>query len=226
MGAHVGNHLNPKKVKTFQRSIVKWYVHNGRELPWRTTPEPFRILVAEILLQKTDVEKVRPVYERLLLRWPTPKALSVARFSAISKEIRPLGLKYKAGRLKSVARMIVGKYSGRVPEEEKELLELPGVGRYIASAAQCFAFSKAKAVLDTNVIRIISRVFGVVSHKGRPRDDPRLWEFAQRLVPVDRAKEYNWGLLDYGAAICKSRKPMCRQCVLRCTCVSEPERLE
>lgn len=206
-------------VKNFQIFILNWYTSNGRCLPWRNINEPFKILIAEFLLQKTDVEKVKPVYKKFIYRWPSPQLLSKARISSISKIIQPLGLKYKASRLKSTAKVIVEKFSGKIPEVNDKLLELPGVGRYIASAVECFAFNKPKAVLDTNIIRIFNRVFGIESEKSRPRDDPRLWSFAQTLVPAYNAKEYNWGLIDYGALVCKSKDPLCGECILYNICM-------
>jgi len=141
------------------------------------------------------------------------------RISTILRIIQPLGLSYKANRLKFTADIIVKKFGGVIPDDEEKLLELPGVGRYIASAVQVFAFGKPKAVLDTNVIRVHKRVFGIQSQKNRSRDDPYLWNFAQLLVPISRAKEYNWGLIDYGALVCKSSSPACGECVLQEMCV-------
>jgi A/G-specific adenine glycosylase len=211
--------MNSKIANKFQIFILNWYANNGRSLPWRNTDEPFKILVAEFLLQKTNAEKVIPVYKRFIYRWPSPQSLSKARVSSIYKVIQPLGLKYKANRLKSTATVIVEKYGGKIPEINGKLLELPGVGRYVASAVECFAFDKPKAVLDTNVIRILNRIFGIKSDKNRPRDDPCLWGFAQTLVPTNNAKEYNWGLLDYGALVCKSKEPLCGECLLSKKCV-------
>lgn len=198
---------------------MNWSAREGRCLPWRDTTEPFKVLIAEFLLQKTDVEKVKPVYKEFIHRWPSPQLLSKARISSISKIIQPLGLNYKANRLRSTAKVIVEKFGGKIPETEEKLLELPGVGRYIASAVECFAYNKPKAILDTNIIRILDRVLGIHSEKDRPRDDARLWDTAQALVPHKNAREYNWALLDFGALVCKSREPLCGECVLQNMCM-------
>ena len=211
--------MNSKIANKFQIFVLNWYNNNGRCLPWRNINEPFKILVAEFLLQKTNVEKIIPVYKKFIYCWSSPQSLSKARISSISGVIQPLGLKYKASRLKSAATVIVKEFGGKVPEANDKLLELPGVGRYIASAVECFAFNKPKAVLDTNVIRIFNRVFGIKSKKSRPRDDLRLWSFAQTLIPVNNAKEYNWGLIDYGALVCKSKDPLCGKCILYNICI-------
>ena len=212
-----------KVIEEFKTAVLNWFTQNGRHLPWRDTNDPYKIMVAEFLLQKTDVEKVKVVYNEFIFRWPTVQLLSKEKVSYILKIIQPLGLRYKASRLKSTAKTVVDKFGGKFPETEEKLLELPGVGRYIASAVECFAFNKPKAVLDTNVIRILNRVFGIQSEKKRPRDDPYLWNFAQTLVPPNNAKKYNWGLLDYGALLCKSREPLCGECVIQNICTFQKQ---
>lgn len=212
--------IGHKVIKEFQTSLLNWYRQNGRHLPWRDTNDPYKIIVAEFLLQKTDVEKAKVVYEEFIFRWPTVHLLSKEAVPSISNVIQPLGLRYRATRLKSTAKAVVKKFGGKIPEAREKLLELPGVGRYIASAVECFAYNKPRAVLDTNIIRILNRVFGIKSDKNRPREDSRLWNLAQTLVPSNNAKEYNWGLLDYGALICKSKEPLCNECVLHSICVT------
>ncbi len=211
--------MQNKIAKKFQTSILNWYYSNRRHLPWRDSSEPFNILVAEVLLQKTDVEKVKSVYEKFMLCWPSPQTLSEARISSISKIIQPLGLRYKAERLRSIAKVIVEQFGGEIPKTEDELIKLPGIGRYIASAVECFANNKPKAILDTNIIRILDRVLGIHSEKDRPRDDARLWDITQALVPHKNAREYNWALLDFGALVCKSRDQQCGECVLKNMCM-------
>lgn len=203
--------------KTFQTTVLKWYACNGRFFPWRKTNNPYKVLTAELLLQKTDATKVLPVFKKFSSHWPSPQTLSKARISSISKVIKPLGLRYKAGRLKALASVLAAD-GGRVPGKEEVLLKLSGVGRYIASSVLCFAFNEPRAVVDTNVIRILSRFFGLHSVKARPREDRFLWEFAQSLVPVRKSKEYNWGLLDFGALVCRSRDPHCSECMLKNNC--------
>lgn len=206
-------------MEEFQTVALNWYRQNGRHLLWRDTNDSYKIMVAEFLLQRTDVEKVKVVYKEFILRWPTVQLLSKEEVSSISKVIQPLGLRYKATRLKSTAKAVVKKFGGKIPETEEKLLQLPGIGRYIASAVECFAYNKPKAVLDTNIIRILDRVWGIHSEKDRPRDDARLWDTAQALVPHNNAREYNWALLDFGALVCKSRHPLCGECVVQNMCM-------
>lgn len=210
--------MRKDKIKRFQKVIFNWYKQNKRYLPWRNTSDPYKILIAEFLLQKTDVEKVKAVYEQFINHWPTIQLLCEANIHAIAEVIQPLGLKYKATRLKSVASIIVDKFNGNIPQTTKMLLELPGVGRYIASTIECFAYNKPTAILDTNVIRILTRVLGVSSQKQRPRDDTHLWDLADELLPHKNIKDYNWALLDYGSLICRSRRPLCNVCTLQEIC--------
>jgi A/G-specific adenine glycosylase len=210
--------MRPGAVEEFQIAMLDWYRRNGRDLPWRVTDDPYKIMVAELLLQKTDVEKVKMVYERFVAQWPDIRSLDVADFHAVAGILQPLGLRYKTARLESLARIIVSRFGGRIPETTKMLLELPGVGRYIASSIECFAYSKRTAILDTNIVRIIDRVLGMSSQKRRPRDDPHLWDLAQGLLPHHDVKEYNWALLDFGSIVCKSKKPLCDTCTLRGIC--------
>lgn len=210
--------MRKDKIERFQKVILNWYEQNKRYLPWRNTSDPYKILIAEFLLQKTDVGKVKAVYEQFINHWPTIQLLCEANVHAIAEVIQPLGLKYKAARLKSVASIIVDKFNGNIPQTTKMLLELPGVGRYIASTIECFAYNKPTAILDTNVIRILNRVLGVSSQKQRPRDDTHLWDLADELLPHKNVKNYNWALLDYGSLICRSRRPLCHACTLQEIC--------
>jgi len=205
-------------IESFQITIIKWYKQNGRHLPWRSTDDPYKIMIAELLLQKTDVEKVKVIYEKFVNYWPTIQSLHKENFHAVANVIEPLGLKYKTTRLKSIANIIVNRFGGRIPETTKILLELPGIGRYVASTIECFAYNKRTAILDTNVIRILNRVLEINSQKKRPRDDTHLWDLTQELLPQDNVKEYNWGLLDFGSIICRSRKPLCNICTLQGIC--------
>jgi DNA (cytosine-5)-methyltransferase 1 len=210
--------ISRKKIAKFQQGILSWYKAGGRKLPWRQTKNRYYLLIAEILLQKTDVAKVKNIYDDFIERWPTLQDLSEAKTSSIKKMITPLGLTYKANRLKNTAKVIIDDFNGYVPSSKKLLLSLPGIGRYIANAIACFAFNKSIAVLDTNVIRILGRVFKVKSNKNRPRDDNDLWDFAQSLMPSKHVKAYNWGLLDLGAVICRHDKPICGLCIIRDIC--------
>ncbi len=195
------------KKEEFVKNLLAWHAENKRIFSWRETKNPFHILIAEIMLQKTDVNKVSEVYDKFIKKYHTPQALVSAELDDLRKELVLLGIHKRAERLKKIAEKIVIEYGGEVPSKKEELLKLPGVGEYIANAILCFAFNKDVPIVDTNVIRLFERVFGIKSSKTRPRNDRKIWEFASQLVPKGRCKEYNQALLDLAAIFCKSKNP-------------------
>lgn len=202
----------------FARSLLAWYSLKGRSFPWRTTADPYRVLVAEIFLQKTQASQVLPIYRRFLRRFPTPKRLARASRKDILAEVWSLGLPARAAQLQRLARTLAVRFGGRVPCSEAELLSLEGVGRYTANAVLCFALSQRRAVVDANVIRVLSRYFALTSRRTRPREDRVLWATAERLVPKTRFRDYNWAIFDFAALICQARTPKCGECFLRRGC--------
>lgn len=207
-----------KNKKYFAAKIIQWYKKNGRNYPWRKTRNEFRILISEMMLQKTDSKKVLSVYPSFIRKYPTPKRLAEANIRSLRSEIHLLGISDRARRLKVSAKTILRLHGGKVPSDRKQLLNLLGVGDYIASAVLCFAFGKDVPILDTNVIRVIQRVFSVESSKTRARTDKILWKFAGSLVPQRRAVDYNRGILDFAATVCTARNPNCPNCPIREMC--------
>jgi A/G-specific adenine glycosylase len=206
------------KKKSFVANIIRWYNKNGRTYPWRRTKNPFRILVSEIMLQKTDTKKVISIYPAFIKKYPTPKHLASANVRSIKYDIRLLGISDRARRLKATSKTILLKHGSTIPRNRKDLLNLLGVGDYIANAVLCFAFNEDVPLLDTNVIRVIKRVFSVESNKNRARTDQRLWEFAASLVPKGKAVDYNRGILDFAATVCTARNPKCPICPVISAC--------
>lgn len=210
----------PGKRKIFSRLVLDWYDEYGRHsLPWRAVEDqdPYCILAAEFMLQKTTAKQVKNVYSRFLEKFPDIKSLAGAGIDKILNEIGELGLAYRAERMKKVAQQIVNKHEGRVPEKRSDLLDLPGVGRYMANSLLCYAFGKKLPVIDVNSGRVISRVFGLLEG-GRMRQKEELWELAEKLLPEKRFKQYNLGLLDLGALVCHKRAPDCVECPLNSIC--------
>lgn len=171
-----------------------------------------------MMLRKTDTAKVVQVYGRFIRRYPTPSSLAKANVTTLRKEIRILGIADRARLLNLAARQLVRSHCGVVPKNEEALRKLPGVGRYTANAVLCFAYHKDVPLLDTNVIRVLARVFSVRSKAKRPRDDPELWRFAADLVPKKKPISYNRAVLDLAARVCIHRKPKCSLCPLTSIC--------
>lgn len=202
----------------FRRTLLAWQRKYGRKFPWRQTRNPYRVLIAELFLQKTQAKQVKPIYLEFLRRFPTVESLACAPPGKIRPAIWSLGLLGRARHLKEMARAVVSKFEGRIPNTESALLELKGVGRYAANAVLCFAFDQPRAVVDANVVRLLSRYFGIKPLKERAHADADLWEAAQSLIPKRGAKEYNWAVFDFAALVCTSRNPKCSECILRERC--------
>lgn len=200
------------------QSLLHWGKIHYRRFPWRRNKKPYRILVAEFLLQKTDSKKALHAYEIVIKRFPDVTSLSKVSPEKLAKCLGGIGLWYRAERLIATAKVIVTEFGGCVPNNMEDLINLPGIGRYIASAILCFAFGNAAALIDTNIARIIQRYWGFNIRASRPREDKELWEFAMRLVPQPNAAAYNYALIDLGTLICKSRHPTCEHCPLLKEC--------
>jgi A/G-specific adenine glycosylase len=204
----------------FQRRLLAWYAKHGRDLPWRRTRAPYRILVSEIMLQQTQVDRVLPKYREFLGRYPTMKALAAARVSDVRRLWYPLGYNIRPVRLHAIARETMARYGGRLPDDAETLRSLPGIGRYTAGAILSFAHGRDVAVLDTNVRRVLGRVFLGPRRLQKLRGDTSLWDLAEALVPRGRGYDFNQALMDFGATWCTPRRPRCTACPMRGFCAA------
>jgi A/G-specific adenine glycosylase len=198
----------------FQNEIIDWYKKNGRNFPWRNSEEVYRILISELLLQKTDAPKVEEIYNDFFSMYETIDMIYNADIKEIERILLPLGLnKNRANRLKSISQKVIEEHGGEIPKNKSDLLQLKGVGNYIANAVMCFAYGENEPIVDTNVIRMYSRLFNFKSIKKRPRDDKELWNFAKHMLPSDKIQDYNYAILDYASLVCKAKKPLCEKCI-------------
>lgn len=199
------------------KRLVIWFQENARDYPWRHTNDPYKILVAELMLQRTAARQVEPIYRRFIDKFPSPFVLASATLKELTDELKPLGLAYRASRFLNIGKMLTEKFNGAVPCEENQLLKLPGVGKYVARAILCFAFGQDVALVDSNIIRVIKRVFsldlGKYEYKKR-----QFWKFMDEMVPKGEAKEFNFSLIDLGDLICTPRNPHHDICPLREIC--------
>jgi A/G-specific adenine glycosylase len=208
--------------RRFQRSLLAWYRRHRRDLPWRRTRDPYHILVSEIMLQQTQVERVVPKYRQFLESYPTLEALAHARPAAVRKLWYPLGYNVRPLHLHAIAREAVARYGGSLPEDGEALAGLPGVGRYTAGALLSFAFGRDAPLVDTNVRRILGRIFLGPRRFRRLRNDNSLWALSAAVLPAGRAYDWNQALMDFGATWCTARAPRCSRCPMRTFCVSYP----
>ncbi|HSF06164.1 MAG TPA: A/G-specific adenine glycosylase [Methylomirabilota bacterium] len=214
--------LDAATARAFQRRLLAWYGKHGRDLPWRRTRNPYRVLVSEIMLQQTQVGRVIPKYHEFLRRYPTIERLAVAPVNEVRRLWYPLGYNARPVRLRQIARETLARYGGRLPDSDDRLRALPGIGRYTAGAILAFAYGRDAAVLDTNVRRVLRRVFVGNERARRLRGDRPFWELAARLVPRGRGYDFNQALMDFGATLCTARRPHCPKCPMQDLCRSYP----
>jgi A/G-specific adenine glycosylase len=198
--------------------LLRWFRKNARDLPWRRTTDAYAIWVAEIMLQQTQSETVKPYYHRFLTRFPTVRRLARARLDTVLKLWEGLGYYSRARNLHQAAKKIVRDFDGRLPQTKHELLRLPGVGLYTAGAIASIAFGRDEPLVDGNVTRVLCRLF-------RIRRDPRssairskLWGLAEALLPAGKAGSFNQALMELGATVCLPRNPRCQDCPLGRIC--------
>lgn len=208
--------LAPGRRRSFQRRVLAWYAIHGRDLPWRRTRDPYAILVSEILSHQTQISRVVPVYEQVLRRYPTVRAMARAPLAEVKAITDPLGYKIRGQWLHGAALQVADRFAGAFPETLEELQRLPGVGRYTAAAVMNFAHQRDAPLLDTNVARLLRRHFGV-SANARART-AELWALAAAVIPRDKGYLINQALMDLGAMVCRSRSPRCDDCPLGRSC--------
>jgi A/G-specific adenine glycosylase len=206
----------------FRRVLLRWYDRHGRDLPWRTTDDPYHILVSEVMLQQTQVDRVLPKYHEWLSKYPSLEALAEADEADVSATWRPLGYNIRPKRLHSIAREAVASYGGALPADRETLLSFKGIGEYTAGAILSFAFRKRAAILDTNVARVLFRVFLGSGAPDGHAITRHLWAVSDTLVPRARAFDFNQALMDFGALHCTARKPACLTCPMAAFCRSYP----
>lgn len=208
-----------KKPRIPYRFFVRWYQQHGRSFPWRLPDTTaFGVLVAEVLLRQTRAETVAPIWMALVQTYPTPRELGGASSADLASLVRPLGLGHqRAEALADLGRTISRDWHGRVPRSIAALETLPHVGVYSAHAVASFAFRQRVAVVDGNVLRVLSRIYGVDLGKDNRRS-PLAWELAENILPQRNVREHNLGLLDFSAQVCVSRNPRHDECPLGPRC--------
>ncbi|MBL8913383.1 MAG: A/G-specific adenine glycosylase [Archangium sp.] len=198
--------------------LLAWFDQHQRELPWRRTKDPYGVWVSEVMLQQTQVDRVIGYWSRFLERFPTVKSLAAAEVADVLSMWTGLGYYSRARNLHRAAQQIVSEHKGRVPREVKDLLELPGFGRYTAGAVASIAFDQETPIVDGNVARVLSRVFEI---EGQPQDkvrEAKLWERAGELVKGARPGDLNQALMELGATVCVPSSPLCLICPVRAKC--------
>ncbi len=196
----------------FRAAVLRWYLRNRRDLPWRRTTDPYAIWVSEIMLQQTRVESVIPYYERFLRRFHDLRSLSRARESDVLAAWSGLGYYSRARNLHTAARMVVRERAGRLPEEIPDLKALPGIGAYTAAAVASIAYGREAAAVDGNVTRVLARIHGLRGGRSSPPLKRAVAARAEALARGPRPGDWTQALMELGARICLPREPLCRAC--------------
>jgi A/G-specific adenine glycosylase len=212
----------PPERRRFRQRLLAWYRRHGRDLPWRKTDDPYHILVSEIMLQQTQVDRVLPKYAEWLDKYPSLHALADAPEHEVTKAWYPLGYNIRPKRLQSIAREAVAKYGGALPSDEDTLRSFKGIGAYTAGAIRSFAFGERAAILDTNVARVLFRVFVGTGDPKSHAMKRHLWTLSETLIPTRHVFDFNQALMDFGAMVCVARNPKCLLCPMSRDCRAYP----
>jgi A/G-specific adenine glycosylase len=214
----------PQNIPAQQResvaaSLLAWYRAHKRDLPWRGA-SPYAVWVSEIMLQQTQVVTVIPFFLRFLERFPTVEALAAAPIDEVLKYWAGLGYYARARNLHRAAQIVVERYHGRVPDTPEEIEALPGIGRYTAGAILSIAYDVPRPLVDGNVVRVLSRLFGLYGDPKSTANQATLWRWAEQLVPCEAPGDFNQALMELGALICTPTEPRCERCPLLTQCVA------
>ncbi|MFD0977485.1 A/G-specific adenine glycosylase [Salinimicrobium gaetbulicola] len=204
----------------FAKKLRTWYLENKRDLPWRTTSNPYYIWLSEIILQQTRVAQGMPYYFKFINTFPEVQDLANASEEEVLKLWQGLGYYSRARNLQAAAKHIVNELDGNFPESYNGLLKLKGVGDYTASAVASFCYAEAVAVVDGNVYRVLSRIFGIDTPINSTEGKRQFKELAQELLDKKDPATFNQGLMEFGAIQCTPQKPLCDTCPFSAECVA------
>ena len=222
----------PPTVRRLVRPLLDWFDRHARDLPWRRTRDPYAIWVSEIMLQQTQVKTVIPYWDRWMREFPTVQALAAAGSDEIHKAWEGLGYYTRVRNMQKAAQQLCAEHQGVFPRVFEEVLDLPGIGRYTAGAICSIAFNQPTPILDGNVVRVLTRLFGITEDPHEKATNTRLWDLAARLVKEAGAQpaapgrpgncsSLNQSLMELGALVCTPRQPGCGHCPVRSHCVAE-----
>jgi A/G-specific adenine glycosylase len=212
-----------KKRSFLQKRLFEWFRANQRKLPWRETRDPYEVLVSEVMLQQTQVDRVIPYFHEFLRRYPTVETLAEAPTSEVIRIWAGLGYNRRAVNLQRTAQYVATNLYGKFPETVQELKKLPGIGPYTAGAIACFAYEQDVPFLDTNMRRVLHRFWFGVDVPAPTASEREVIAFAEDVVPPGNGWEWNQALIEFGALLCTARKPACVICPLQERCAAYPE---
>jgi len=181
---------------SFANKVITWYEKNGRKFPWRSVNDPYKILITEILLQRTKAEQVKDIWYDFFYKFPNVSKLSKVKIKDIKSEIKSLGLIGRANKIKDLSATIINNYNGKIPQND-DIFKLPGVGDYIGNAVLCFAFGKKRVLIDSNIVLVIS-IIHEINYSGEGRRSKDIRKKVKKLLPDNDFKKFYFGLIDLG----------------------------
>ena len=204
----------------FSKKLINWYSVNKRSLPWRNTKDPYKIWLSEIILQQTQVKQGMPYYNKFIKLYPNVKTLSKSSEQDVLKNWEGLGYYSRARNLHKASKIVVEKYKSQFPKTYNELIKLPGIGDYSASAISSFSNDELHPVVDGNVYRFISRLFGIDTIINTASSLKEFKSLLNKLICVNNPSDFNQAIMEFGALICKPKAPDCKNCVYNKVCYS------
>jgi A/G-specific adenine glycosylase len=210
---------HPIDAAAFRKALIAWGREHPRPFPWRSTEDPYHILMAEVMLHRTQAPQVTPVYEQFIARYPDVPALARATKEELHDALYSLGLRWRIDLIQAMAAALIARFDGRVPHEKADLLSLLGVSEYIAGAVRCFTWNLTEPLMDTNTVRVVGRLFGL-EIKDSSRRNRQFRELITALVDPNEPRVYNYALLDLAEQVCmKKRPPACGRCPVSSYCM-------
>ena len=209
-----------KASRTISERILTWYARHKRDLPWRNTKNPYFVWVSEVMLQQTQVDTVIPYYHRFLKQFPTVEALAKASLQEVLKAWENMGYYARARHLHAAAQEIVKRLEGKVPDTWDDLIGLPGIGTYTAAAILSFAFDKRFPTVDGNAQRVLCRLYAIQGPIDQSRTQKKIHDLAAQIIPSKDPANFNHGIMELGATICKPRNPLCHACPVGDICLA------
>ncbi len=205
--------------KTIKKQLLPWFADNKRSMPWRNNRTPYRVWISELMLQQTRVDQATPYFQRFIKRFPSLRSLAAASQEDVLKMWEGLGYYSRARNLHKAARIIASEHKGRFPKAIEDIQKLPGIGSYTAAAIGSLAFNLDLAVLDGNVIRVISRIFSYTKDPATAAARKELQQMTDALLIEGEAGNYNEAMMELGATICLPRNPQCETCPVSSVCL-------
>ena len=205
---------------------MKWGKYNFRSFPWRLTHDPYQMLVAEIMLHRTQVNQVIPVYKEFIAKYPDISSLAKVSQQRLQINLSSLGLHWRVGLIYEMVQQIAERFDMQIPQEKAVLLSMPGVSEYIAGAVRCFAWNLPEPLIDTNTVRITGRLFGL-EIKDSSRRNAKFRKLIVAMIDPVRPRDYNYALLDLAHLVClKKQEPLCQECPVFSFCCFGQDRMK